>query len=75
VDFPKNSEMKKRYDFSKGERGKFCSENKELYMPVYLDKETRKFIEELSTKTSKDPNTIVNELLKKDKLIIDYARD
>ena len=67
--------MKKRYDFSKGERGKFYSENTELYMPVYLDKETRKFIEELSTKTSKDPNTIVNELLKKDKFIIDYARD
>jgi hypothetical protein len=44
-------------------------------MPVYLDKETRTFIEELSTKTNKDPNTIVNELLKKDKLIIDYARD
>jgi hypothetical protein len=67
--------MKKLYDFSKGERGKFYYKNMELYMPVYLDKETRTFIEELSTKTNKDPNTIVNELLKKDKLIIDYARD
>ena len=67
--------MKKLYDFSKGERGKFYYKNMELYMPVYLDKETRTFIEELSTKTNKDPNTIVNELLKKDKLIIDYVRD
>ncbi len=29
--------MKREYDFSKGERGKFFRPNAELNLPVYLD--------------------------------------
>jgi len=44
--------MKKEYDFSKGERGKFYKPDLELYLPIYLDQHTMetllKFSEEKS---------------------------
>jgi len=36
--------MKKEYDFSKGERGKFYHPNTQLNLPVYLDPEVAEFI-------------------------------
>jgi hypothetical protein len=32
--------MRKEYDFSKGERGKFYKPDLELYLPIYLDQNT-----------------------------------
>ncbi len=34
--------MKKQYDFSKGERGKFFRPGVELHLPVYLDPDVAK---------------------------------
>ena len=35
--------MKKEYDFSKGERGKFYRPGTELNFPVYLEPDLRKY--------------------------------
>lgn len=29
--------MKKEYDFSKGERGKFYRQDAEMYLPIYIE--------------------------------------
>jgi hypothetical protein len=56
--------MKKEYDFSKGERGKFYKEDMILNYPVYLEPENLKFIQEIAKKSKVDINTIVNDLIK-----------
>jgi hypothetical protein len=42
--------MKKRYDFSKGIRGKFYKPNLVLSIPIYLDAKLQKRIEEIARK-------------------------
>jgi len=46
--------MKKEYDFSKGERGKFYRPDLKLNLPIYLDPETRSFIEKIAKKKKTD---------------------
>ncbi len=58
--------MRKEYDFSKGQRGKFYRRGAELNLPVYLDKEVRKFVEGIADKKKRDVSTVVNDLLKSD---------
>jgi hypothetical protein len=64
--------MKKEYDFSKGERGKFFNKDARLNLPVYLDDATSKFIEKIALRQKTDPSTVVNELLKKEIKIAEY---
>ena len=59
--------MKKEYDFSKGEQGKFYSPDAQLNIPVYLDSENFSFVEEIAEKKNKDVSTVVNELIKSDR--------
>jgi hypothetical protein len=40
--------MKKEYDFSKGVKNKFYIPEKEIELPVYLDKENLEFFMNLS---------------------------
>lgn len=35
--------MKKEYDFSKGERGKFYKPDAEIELPIYLDADLREY--------------------------------
>jgi hypothetical protein len=56
--------MKKEYDFSKGERGKFYKDNVILNYPVYLDPENLKFVEEIARRSKVDINTLVNDIIK-----------
>jgi hypothetical protein len=56
--------MKKEYDFSKGERGKFFNEDIILNYPVYLEPENLKFIQDIADKSKSDINKIVNDLIK-----------
>ena len=58
--------MKKEYDFSKGERGKFYQKDVKLNLPVYLEKDVRQFVEEIAGKKRRDVSTVVNDLLKSD---------
>ena len=56
--------MKKEYDFSKGERGKFYHPDAEFHIPIYLEPDLAEFIQMLATKKGLDINQLVNEWLR-----------
>ena len=58
--------MRKEYDFSKGERGKFYRPDMKLSIPIYLDGEVSAFVEKIASKKGIDRSSVVNELLKGD---------
>jgi len=66
--------MKKEYDFSKGERGKFVSKSARFNLPIYLEPEIEIFVVELAKTQKKDISQIVNMLLAKDKELIEISR-
>jgi hypothetical protein len=58
--------MKKEYDFSKGERGKFYRPEMKLNIPIYLEEEVSVFIEKIASKRGIDRSSVVNDLLRGD---------
>lgn len=58
--------MRKEYDFSKGERGKFYHPDMKLNIPVYLDDQVSAFVEKIASKKGIDRSAVVNELLRDD---------
>jgi predicted transcriptional regulator len=58
--------MRKEYDFSKGERGKFYRPDMKLNIPVYLDDEVSEFVEKIASKKGRDRSSVVNDLLRGD---------
>lgn len=58
--------MKKEYDFSKGERGKFYHPNAELNIPVYLDPDVAEFLNRVARKKKSPVDHIVNDWLRKE---------
>ena len=58
--------MRKEYDFSKGERGKFYREDAKLNIPIYLDEEVSAFVEKIASRKGLDRSSVVNDLLKGD---------
>ena len=58
--------MKKEYDFSKGERGKFYRPGVELNIPVYLEPDVAKVVREQARKSDASIAAVVNEWLRKD---------
>jgi len=65
--------MEKEYDFSKGVRGKFFNKDAEFHTPIYLEPEVESFITKLAEKNNMSVSTIVNNLLFKDKELIELA--
>ncbi len=63
--------MKKEYDFSKGERGKFYRKDTELNIPICLDPEVFAFLRKIAEKKGVDVETIVNDWIKKDIALIE----
>jgi hypothetical protein len=63
--------MKKEYDFSNAEQGKFYIPVEDIELPVYLDKEIIKYFSEKCLMTQESLQTLVNDLLRKD---IEIAR-
>jgi hypothetical protein len=59
--------MKKRYDFSKGEQGKFYHPDAILKLPIYLDDDLVAFIEEYAKEKKADLQTAVNDILRHNK--------
>ena len=57
--------MKKEYDFSKGERGKFFKPGAEFNLPVYLNKRNRSYVEKLAQAENVDVSAVVNELVRR----------
>ncbi len=58
--------MKKEYDFSKGERGKFFRPNAKLNLPVYVDAEVLAFVQRIAKRRKTDLSSVVNQLLRGD---------
>ena len=58
--------MKREYDFSKGTRGKFYRAKARLNLPVYLDPDVRRFVEQIAHNQRSDISRVVNQLLKSD---------
>jgi hypothetical protein len=58
--------MRKEYDFSKGERGKFYRPDMKLNIPIYLDEEVSAFVDKIASKKRLDRSSVVNELLRGD---------
>jgi hypothetical protein len=58
-------DMKKEYDITNAERGKFYNQNAVLSVPIYLDSDIQDFISELSKKKKTTVQILVNSLLKK----------
>jgi hypothetical protein len=66
--------MKREYDFSKGERGKFFRKEASLNLPIYLEPEQLKFVEDLAKKKKKDLRTIVNDIIKNSKKFANFLQ-
>ncbi len=56
--------MKKEYDFSKGERGKFYNPDAKFKLPVYLDDDIQEFFLELAKKKKESINVLINNTIK-----------
>lgn len=65
--------MKKQYDFSKGERGKFYRKGVKLRIPIYLEEEAAAFLRKVAEETGSDVERIVNDWIRKDIEIIKSA--
>ena len=65
-----NFDMKKEYDFSKGERGKFYRPNVRLNLPIYLDPDIADFVQKYAKKKKLDTQTFVNKLLRNNKEMV-----
>ena len=61
---PGSAAVKKEYDFSGGERGKFYRPDVELNIPVYLDPDVAKAVRVRARKTNTSIGTVVNESLR-----------
>jgi hypothetical protein len=55
--------MKKEYDFSKGERGRFYRPDAKINLPIYLDEEVIAFIEDRANKKGTF-SSVANQLLR-----------
>lgn len=62
--------MKKEYNFSKGERGKFYRQDVHLNLPIYLEPEVAQFIRKYAKEKNVDSQTIVNEWLRNNIAVI-----
>lgn len=58
--------MKKEYDFSKAERGRFYRRGAKLNLPVYLDPQIEARLASTARKRGEDLGTLVNRLLKRE---------
>ena len=66
--------MRKEYDFSKAERGKFCRPDAKLNLPVYLEEEVQAFVQAIAERRKSDISTVVNQLLRGDMQLADAMK-
>ena len=58
--------MKREYDFSKAERGKFYRPGAKLNLPIYLEPEVQARLTRAARKRREDVSALVNRLLKRE---------
>ena len=66
--------MKKEYDFSQGERGKFYHPDLELDLPIYLERDIAAFLQELSERKGIAIEKLVNDWLRRDIELVQSAK-
>jgi hypothetical protein len=64
--------MKKEYDFSKAEQGKFYCKPECMKIPVYLESSLENFYSERARKRKIDMGSLINSVLRKE---MDLARE
>lgn len=62
--------MRREYDFSKAERGKFYRRGAKIRLPIYLDAKLQSEVESLAKRTGRDVGEIVNQIVKKEVQLI-----
>ena len=62
--------MKKEYDFSKAEKGKFYRPDASFSVPIYLDKKVSKFYSKVAEENKIMISELVNTVLMKEMEII-----
>lgn len=67
--------MKKEYDFSKGERGKFYHPDAEFDIPVYLEPDISEYIRTIASRENIDISDVVNDWLRKNIALIQSANE
>ena len=67
--------MKREYDFSKGERGKFFQADARLNLPVYLDEEVQSYLQERAIAKGTEVSQLVNEMLRQDIKLIEVVKE
>ncbi len=63
--------MKKEYDFSKAERGRFYKKGAILRLPIYLDATVQDEVEDLANRTGRNVRDIVNRIVRKQVRLIE----
>jgi hypothetical protein len=71
---PYGDAMKKEYDFSKGERGKFYRAGARLNLPIYLDEDIADFVKRYAEDKEMDVQTVVNTIIRTNKEMIQALR-
>ena len=62
----RDTDMKKEYDFSTAEQGKFYRPAEKLEVPVYIDKEIKEFFIRAASKKNIGLEKVVNTILRKE---------
>ena len=63
--------MRQEYDFSTGERAKFYQENARLILPVYLEEDIQRYLDERAESKGMEVAQLVNEMLRRDIALIE----
>ena len=58
--------MKRHYDFSKAERGKFYRKGARVRLPIYVDSQLQQRLERIAQKKGQDLGDVVSDLLTKE---------
>jgi hypothetical protein len=66
--------MKREYDFSKGQRGKFHMPGAVFKLPVYLDEKVQSYLATKAESKGVELSDLVNDLLKRDIEIIETGK-
>ena len=67
----KTKDMKKEYDFSKAERGRFYKKGATLRLPIYLDATVQDEVEDLANRTGRNVRDVVNRIVQKQVRLIE----
>ena len=66
--------MKREYDFSKGERGKFFRRGANIRFPVYLDASLQRYLAEKAASKGISVSDMVNDVLKREIAIVEALK-